>query len=1227
MAAHTEQFKRRLGRVRRRYRLTVAFQGLLLVVTEALGMFLLFLLADWIYKFGGHTRLYLLCVGGAVLAVLCLRHLVYPFLRRVPDEQVALLIEERVPESAQGSVISALEFGRVKPKGLSGYITSFLVDDAVARIDRSNLQVVANLRRLRKHAVAAAVLLVFFAAPWLMAPGFMDERVERIIFPGRSIAEERARDVAERERQSLERHLRYGPISFEVYPGNTRVLRGSAVDIVARLSREPADVPVLKFRTPGGEEQTLSMRPIEALHGFARPLPYVSEQISYHIASSRHKSDTYTIDVYDPLSIRGIELTYHYPEYLERKPLTTFGESGDISVVAGTKVDVGIVGNNRLEWGELRFDDGRKLPLAADPKDKNTRRASFVVEKDTNYTVAVRDVDKQDLAPDDFYYVKAVPDNPPTVEMVSPRVDMSVHPLCEVTFRGKVTDDYGVKAAEVKADLFRGAERTPLKWEMKVTDSAGSDKNVQEGKAEYVLELESAKPQMKIGDMIFYHLEVVDRKGQSARTDLFFIKMMPLEVAANWPAGVAPPDLPHEVFNDPMDLMLFMAAAWHVEQQRGKIPEGEFKAKSEGVGDRMAGGLGDPPNFGLFWGYGGDHGIGVAAANREEVLAQATRHIEVAYDLLKHKHEPGQAANQLCVALAMAESVFTDKRHVPLELNPEPIHTGQPSSGYSNDPISEQIEFRGPSTMSDALTAFQQPDNPPRLLPPDYRRSLRIKQRQGALTKQLKIAGEIYATEEQLIEMAREQLGHIRLREAIDPNSPNDPSVMAGLGGQMIRVDKRAIPYKDLEKSGATPEDRLQLPTPQVERIKGLPSDRIPDNRRRGGPNPFTTQAQSSSPGGGEDEEPEPWDQTDTERQRQRREPSGGSGGGSGMPPMGEQSPQDQQPQGAGGQAGMQGLAGQQAQQADRARDLARDIARTMQPGDALAAGTIRSLRDAATAMDQASRHFNQGQVRQGLAEAMAAQRFLRTAMSRMQVGQHESLQAAMDAAQSGAMALAGRAAELSGKGGSGQPAEPSRSDVQAAMKSDPRLGGQLKGLAGQQAGLARDLKDFQQYVKDLREWADETKKERVAGALGDVGTALRRDDTTQKMVNAAVNLAGQDVKAAWPAHPRAFCAGWPWTPSPSTGECGRSPPPPATPGAARASPARPDREKAGPVKARPVRASPAKPSPAKASLAKASPVKVSPVKASPEKVSLAKVSPVKASPANASLASLPARD
>ena len=75
---HIRAFKRRLSKVRRRWKAAAALDGALLVAIEALGLFGVFLLADAIYSFSGQVRVGMLGAGAVVLAVLFVRHVVRP---------------------------------------------------------------------------------------------------------------------------------------------------------------------------------------------------------------------------------------------------------------------------------------------------------------------------------------------------------------------------------------------------------------------------------------------------------------------------------------------------------------------------------------------------------------------------------------------------------------------------------------------------------------------------------------------------------------------------------------------------------------------------------------------------------------------------------------------------------------------------------------------------------------------------------------------------------------------------------------------------------------------------------------------------------------------------------------------------------------------------------------------------------------------------------------------
>jgi hypothetical protein len=1087
-----------------------------------MGMFLVFLLADWIYRLGGLTRLIMLCVAGAVLLVLLARHCLWPLVRRISDERIALLIEERSAEAA-GAVISAVEFEHDRGDALHNFLVDFLLDDAVRRIDHTPARAVSNLPRLRKHAIAAGVLLAVFAVTTLTAPGVLLPQAERVFAPWVSIEQERLA-AEQRARAGGAGELEdYLPIEFELIPGDVRRRRGETVKVLARLSRQPAEAPHLFYRVRGADEpwkaKTEPMREIQGVHDFALSLEDINEDLEYQarIVATGQASRVCSIEVYDPLVVQRIEATCHYPEYLQIEPETRVG--GDISAPVGSAVELAVQANNTLVGGTIDFEAGPSQPLKIDPARPNTARFRLPVAKDTSYKLALRDRDKQVFRSSQFYYVKAVPDRPPTVEMTSPKVDMSIHPLCEVTFAAAVTDDFGVRDATVHATLFRGEKQTALTFPMKLSADPPGAPHIRNGKAEHVYEAETGRPRMQVGDMIFYHLAVTDRKGQAARTDVFYVKMWPLEVAATWPNSINPPDLPHETFDDPMDLMLFLAAAWHLEQQRGKIPEADFNTKSEQIAKRME--VGDPPDFSMFWEHGGAPAGG--GPNRGRILAAATRQIEIAHGLLKNDHQPGKAVNHMRAALAMVETLAGDKRRLQLALDPEPLHTGQPSSGHADDPIMEQVEFRAPSVKSDSLTAYQQPDNPPRLLPPDYRRALKIKQRQAVRTRQLEEAGQIYASAEQLVKMAAEQLGHIQLREAIDDNTPPDPAVPRG-GGEEIRVDKRPIPFKDMvaaaDRRADVPEaDRANLSRPNVERVGGLPSDPIPDNRREGGSNPHMTQTPGSGGGG----QQEPSDQL--RNPNVTRRPLGGAPADPGQ--AGEQT--------AGGR-----LAGRQMGLARRTEALARGVARSMQPGEVMAERAVGDLRAAADEMKRAAASFQGGDLRRGIARARRGQQALRAAMHRLRASQYDSLEAAIAAAQDGAAALAAnqrrvsagtrelarRVGELSGKarpaaGGTGDGSDederesPSIAETAQAARQDPRLGPRMKGLAREQGHLAKGLGEFARYVGDLRKWTEQAAKKRVTESLGNVTDDLRRHDTGQKMIDAAVGLAGGDLKTA----------------------------------------------------------------------------------------------------------------
>src|SRR5262245_21650020 len=104
-------FQSQLNRVRSAWKRAAAVQGFAVVTIEAIGMFLLFLLLDYIYVLPQTTRIASMALIGACLAILFGRHVIRPLMRKISDDQIALYIEERQQES-QGALLSAAAFGK-----------------------------------------------------------------------------------------------------------------------------------------------------------------------------------------------------------------------------------------------------------------------------------------------------------------------------------------------------------------------------------------------------------------------------------------------------------------------------------------------------------------------------------------------------------------------------------------------------------------------------------------------------------------------------------------------------------------------------------------------------------------------------------------------------------------------------------------------------------------------------------------------------------------------------------------------------------------------------------------------------------------------------------------------------------------------------------------------------------------------------------------------------------
>ena len=717
MATEYATLQAHLDQVRRGWKRTQALQGLAVVLIEGLGLFLLFALLDYAYAMPQGLRVTMLAGLGGILALLFGRHVIRPLRRELPDVQVAQYVEERHTQ-LEGALVAATEFGSKNPAEASPiytYIVHEIVREAAMQAQRIRLGEILDLSRLKKYALAACVVLLMFGMSAVRYQDFFGRQSKRLLLPWEMTTEDRIEAgvfVATEE-----------PVRVELVApaeGARRILRGGSVDVKARFTRAPEGEVFLLFRTKGSLEfQRLRMDEVDELNTFALRLSDVNEDVEMMAKAGAAASENVKLEVYDPLLAKGLELTLTPPAYTRQAPAKQFGMSGDVSALTGTKVRLRALANGPLSGGKLIFDGGKELDLVAAAGEEGAA-AEFEVTADTAYKLSLRGSDGQALDMEQTYFVKALEDTPPSFTLSAPGSDSSAHRLAEVLVRVKAHDDVGLDAISIflQAGDAENEQRKELAFKMPAPQAG-------EHEYDHTLSIPELPVKTVPGDTLFYHVTVKDLKGHLAVSDLFMLKIAPLEVAGAFPASEPHPHEPHP---PTLQLIKYIGVAWniHVEKEREGQETHDKRCLDLFAAMTTADGL--PQKFHKFK-------QSKTPPDRWELVVQADAKIAEGIEILK-THEPAKSVALWRKAQALLEKAgfgldFMDKATAPgggMAMEEDPM---QAALGF--------LKMEIPPPEGVPPTAEMDP-----IKMPDYQRKLpaadaeKLKQKAEALAKQQK---------------------------------------------------------------------------------------------------------------------------------------------------------------------------------------------------------------------------------------------------------------------------------------------------------------------------------------------------------------------------------------------------------------------------------------------------------------------------------------------------------
>jgi hypothetical protein len=493
-----------LRNVRNRWRFAVALRGLVVVLGVGLLVFVTVALVMDALRYAPSAVMAARVLLWTAIIGLAVRFLAMPLWRKIPDDRVALYLEEREP-SLDAAVVTAVQLGQSTPAtpspSHSSALGKRLVDTAVERVHRLDDGKRIERPRITREGAILAGLVAAGVASLVFGPASLRHGF-RLLVPWRTA------EAA-------------SPYRLAVRPGNVTLPRGGDVKIETRLYGFQSERVELVVKPADSTSWTRTAMTTEgdSSGAYVTRLFDVTQRTEYYVETGGVRSPTYRIDVTDLPYSKRIDLEYRYPAYTGRQP-ETIENGGDIAALRGTLVTVRVTPTRPARSGRLVVEGGAPVALTAD--STGVLAGVLRVDKPGFYKVELEGPSGRMLPASLDYTIDVLDDRPPSVRVSKPGRDTKATAVEEVFVEAVAEDDFGVSSLELLYSVNGGPEQRRA-----LAGSGGRGSRETSGSHTFLLEELKLEP----GDVIAYYARATDnnRVGtpQTASTDIYFLEIRP----------------------------------------------------------------------------------------------------------------------------------------------------------------------------------------------------------------------------------------------------------------------------------------------------------------------------------------------------------------------------------------------------------------------------------------------------------------------------------------------------------------------------------------------------------------------------------------------------------------------------------------------------------------------------------------------------------------------------
>jgi hypothetical protein len=312
---------------------------------------------------------------------------------------------------------------------------------------------------------------------------------------------------------------------FNIQPGDAQVTKGENLTITISVSGEKLNDISLLFKN---EEQTefesQQLKP-DTNGIFSYEFRSIRSSFKYYASAGGENSSIFSVEVIDRPIIKTLSVTVTPPGY-SKQPRIIQKDNGNVTALKGSVAEFEIGSTKELKSAQLQFSDTSMTELKVNGVKAE---GSFRIGKDVDYKIILVDQnDNTNLSPI-TYSVKALYDQYPSIEVISPNKNVPLANDNRLPLMLKISDDYGFTKLLLHYRLSASKYEPPQQEFTSVEIPISKDQK--ENDVNYVWNL--SRMSLATEDVVTYYLEVFDNDNisgpKSAKTSAFMIRVPSLD--------------------------------------------------------------------------------------------------------------------------------------------------------------------------------------------------------------------------------------------------------------------------------------------------------------------------------------------------------------------------------------------------------------------------------------------------------------------------------------------------------------------------------------------------------------------------------------------------------------------------------------------------------------------------------------------------------------------------